>query len=190
MIARVPLVAIAFAFCAAAFAQDSSGRYALVGEPHWLGKILGAAAGDGARTIAAALMRNPNVSFKGELKRGPDSAVDVLVNGRARALPALVGAGRFVAEDGRAIDAELAILDDDANPIAPYWRIGGSELRVVRIDCPEPRARRADALQQQRRITLPGLFFDFASSSLRPESQAALPQILDAIRATPGRLLL
>jgi OOP family OmpA-OmpF porin len=168
----------------------SSGRFALVGESRWLVKALGASGGDDALAIVSALTRNPNVSFRGELGRRPGTTVDVLVNGRTRALPALIGAGRFTARDGRAMDAELAILDDDANPIALYWRIGSGELRVVRIDYPEPRADLADTLRQQRRVTLPGLFFDFASSTLRPESRAALPRILDAIHATPGQLLL
>jgi len=164
-------------------------RFALVGEEGWLARA-GVAAG-AAGDFAAALLANPNVAFKGELRRQSTGQLPVLVNGQPVALPVLIASGRFTARSGRAIDAELQLLRDPANPLALQWRIGDARLQVVRIDFPAPRPAPALAqtLKAQRRVVLPGLLFDFGSASLRPESSAALPAIVEAIRSAPAGVL-
>jgi OOP family OmpA-OmpF porin len=162
-------------------------RFALVGEEGWLAR---AGAGAGAAVdFAAALLANPNVVFKGALQRQSAGHLRVLVNGVAQALPVLIASGRFTAKSGQTIDAELSLLRDPANPLALQWRIGTSSLRVVRIDFPAAQPVLAQALKAQRRVVLPGLLFDFGSAQLRPESSAALPAIVDAIRSVPGGAL-
>ncbi len=162
-------------------------RFALVGEEGWLARA-GVAAG-AAGDFAAALLANPNVAFKGELRRQSTGQLTVLVNGQPAALPVLIASGRFTARSGRAIDAELQLLRDPANPLALQWRIGDARLQVVRIDFPAPRPALAQTLKAQRRVVLPGLLFDFGSASLRPESSAALPAIVEAIRSAPAGVL-
>jgi OOP family OmpA-OmpF porin len=170
-------------------------RYALVGESSWVMPALagaGGAAMPGA-DLVAGLTRNGSVAFKGELVRKGRGSFRVLVNGQPRVLPVLVATGRFSARDGTTMDAELSLLDDPANPLALQWRIGASSLRVVRLDFPPPKADGALAVRllAEKRVVLPGLYFDFGSAVLRPESERHLPAILAAIRAAPaGKLVI
>lgn len=163
-------------------------RFALVGEDRWLSRALG---GGGVLDLAGALMSNSNLSFKGELQKRSAGSLSVLVNGLPRTLPVLVAGGRFTAKNGQAMDAELSLLDDAANPIALEWRIGSARLRVVRLDYPQPQGSGLAArLRDKKRVTLPGLYFDFGSARLKPESAASLPAIVEAARAAAGALLL
>ena len=171
-----------------ALKEGGASAFALVGSDPWLAQAL---AGNGpVAELAGALMSNPNVSFKGELQRRSAGTLAVLVNEVLRELPILVAAGRLAARSGETMDAELRFLDDPANPIALAWRIGKAELRVVRIDLPQPPPDLASRLERQRHVSLPGLYFDFGSAALRPESKAALADIVAVIRTTTGALTL
>lgn len=170
-------------------------RFALMGWENWR-RVEGAAtaldAKESALNIAAALMSSSPTSFKGELQRQSTGTLNVLVNGRVQALPVLIASGRLTAKDGQTMDAEFSFLNDPANPIALQGRIGRMDpttLRVVQLDYPQPPSDLAKTLQQQKRITLPGLYFDFGSAVLKPESAANLPAIVEVIRAAPAGTL-
>ncbi|AVP99246.1 hypothetical protein C7S18_19675 [Ahniella affigens] len=140
--------------------------------------------------LASALTASAGRSFKGELKRRNVGTMPVLVNDQLQHLPVLVASGLFTAKNGDTMQAELSFLDDDQNPLALQWRIGDTQLRVVRIEYPLAKSPLAEMLQTNKRVTLPGLYFDFGSATLRPESQAALPSIAEAIRAASTELIL
>lgn len=169
-----------------------SSRFALVGEDSFLQRAFADIPGaeNSPLALAAALTASAGISFKGELLRQSLGSMDVLVNDQIRSLPVLVASGRFTAKNGRSMDAELSFLDDALNPIALQWRIGDTCLRVVRIDYPEPVKQLAQTLKAEKRVALPGLYFDFGSAALRPESAAALPAILEAVLAVPEGLIL
>ncbi len=156
-------------------------RFALVGEDQWLAGAL--------PVFAGGLLAGGGVSFKGELQRQSLGQLSVLVNGTMQALPVLVASGRFTAKNGQTMDAELQFLNDPANALALQWRIGKATLRAVRIDYPAAASALSNTLTQKNRVVLPGLYFDFGSAVLKPESAAALPAILDAIRAAPKGVL-
>lgn len=156
-------------------------RFALVGEDQWLNRALAGFAG--------GLMAGGSVSFKGELQRQSLGSLSVLVNGAMQSLPVLVASGRFTAKNGQTMDAELQFLNDAGNPLALQWRIGKATLRAVRIDFPQAASTLASTFKQQQRVVLPGLYFDFGSAVLKPESAAALPAIIEAIRAAPKAAL-
>lgn len=166
-------------------------RFALVGEDRFMANALAAAPGakGSVLDLAGALMTGGGMSFKGELQRQSTSSLSVLVNGVVQMLPVLVASGPFTAKNGQRLAAELTFLDDPANPLALQWRIGSTTLRAVRIDYPPHQSALGTALKEKKRITLPGLYFDFGSAVLRPESQANLPAIVEAIRAAPAGLL-
>lgn len=170
---------------------SGNSRFALVGEDRFMANALAAVPGakGSVLDLAGALMAGAGLSFKGELQRQSTSSLSVLVNGVAQMLPVLVASGQFTAKNGQSLTAELSFLDDPANALALQWRIGSTTLRAVRIDYPAPPRTLATALREQKRITLPGLYFDFGSAVLRPESQASLPAIVEAIRAAPAGLL-
>lgn len=156
-------------------------RFALVGEDQWMASALSG--------LVGGLLASGGVSFKGELQRQSLGQLSVLVNGAMQALPVVVASGRFTAKNGQTMDAELQFLNEPANPLALQWRIGKATLRVVRIDYPLATSTLAKTLKQQQRVVLPGLYFDFGSAVLKPESAAALPAILDALRAVPKGVL-
>ncbi len=168
-------------------------RYALVGESHW---VMPAIAGQSSTKLPlsdliSGLGKNNNVAFKGELQKKARGEFAVLINGQIYKMPVLNATGRFTASNGQTMDAELTLLDDAANPLALQWRIGKSALRVVRLDFPIPKASTAltEQLRVNKRVVLPGLYFDFASAMLRPESTANLPAIIAAIRSAPAGVL-
>lgn len=170
---------------------SGTARFALMGEDHWMGNALAVVPGakDSAIALASALMAGGNVSYKGELQRQSLNSLSVLVNGTPQPLPVVVAKGRFTAKNGQTMDAELQLLNDPGNPLALQWRIGQATLRAVRIDYPAPSSSLATTLKAAKRVTLPGLYFDFGSAVLKPESTAALPAIIEAIRAVPTGML-
>jgi len=170
---------------------SGSSRYSLVGEDRFMANALVSFPGaqGSVLELAASLMASNGVSYRGELVKQSSAQLDVLVNGVVHALPVLIASGRFTARNGQQFDAELAFLDDRDNPLALQWRIGNSTLRAVRIDYPLPNNALASALQTQQRVVLPGLYFDFGSAELRPESAVSLPAIIEAILAAPSGVL-
>jgi len=173
--------------------KTGKSRYALVGESRWVMPAIAAQSSaklPGADLISG-ISKNNNVSFKGELLKKARGEFSVLLNGQLQKLPVLITSGRFTASNGQAMDAELTLLDDTANPLALQWRIGKTALRVVRVDFPVPKAdiALAEQLRVNKRVVLPGLYFDFASATLRPESTANLPAIIVAIRSAPAGVL-
>lgn len=117
----------------------------------------------------------------GTLTRAADVRVPVIVNDQPTLLRGVQARGRFGDED-----AEFVFLDDPANPIALRWRMGGEALQVVKISFPadKPAAQViADGLRNEGRAEVHGIYFDFGSATLRPESDAALRQIADALAA-------
>lgn len=175
-----------------ALKEGGASPFALVGSDPWMARALAgdATAGSPMAGLAGALMNNPNVSFKGELKRVGSGTLSVLVNQTASDLPVVVAAGRFVAKSGESMEAELSFLDETANPIALAWRIGKAELRVVRIDFPQQKSEWAARLKERKHLSLPGLYFDFGSAALKPASKTALAEIVAAIKEVKGPLKL
>ena len=164
--------------------------FAMVGDSQWLARTAKTDPAQAALLqLTGGLMSNSNTSFKGELKRRTTGSLSVLVNGQPQALPVVIANGRFTAKNGAAMQVELSLLDDAANPLALQWRIGSSALRVVRLDFPATTASKSmgETLRQQKRVTLPGLYFDFGSTVLKPESSTALKAILVAVRANAGK---
>lgn len=117
----------------------------------------------------------------GTLSRVESVRVPVVVNDEPMLLPGIHARGRFEGED-----AEFVFLDDPRNPIALRWRLAGEGLEVIKISFPAetPAAQvMADELRTEGRTEVHGIYFDFGSAVLRPESDAALKQIADALGA-------
>ena len=171
--------------------SKGSTRFALVGESRWIGRALAADPAQAAiGKLTGGFAASANVAYKGELKGRSPGSLRVLVNGQSQTLPVVVANGVFTAKNGASIHAELSLLDDPANPLALQWRIGTTSLRVVRIDFPsKTTASLGETLRRDKRVALPGLYFDFGSAVLKPESAAALRTILAAIRANSAAKL-
>jgi OmpA-OmpF porin, OOP family len=146
--------------------------------------------GSGALALARSLTAG-EVLLRGELRAAvpPAGTQRVLVNGRPVELPVRWAEGTLAARYGTRMAVRLALLDDDANPLALSWRIGGTQLTVVRLDWPRPDAGAALAAELQRlgRVALPGLYFDFGQAKLQPGSEATLSACVQALKTLPGR---
>jgi outer membrane protein OmpA-like peptidoglycan-associated protein len=119
-------------------------------------------------------------------------AFPVLLNAQPTTLPA-VRAG-CMTDDG---PAEFYILDQPGYPLMLSWKLGsGSQLQVIKITYPqEPQPRKAEAkpapsameeqLKEKKKVDIYGIYFDFASDHLKPESTPVLEEIAGVLRDNP-----
>jgi len=168
----------------AVYAALTAGRtqpYQLAADP----RQLRPAAPAGDVLALAQAFGSSGLIYRGSLKPTGKTRFRTLVNGVDTELPALVAEGQFKANTGATVHARLLLLDDPQQALALEWQIADSRLRVVRIAWPQPSAALASTLRKQRRLPLPGLYFDFGSARLRPESAAAITQLQELLRAAP-----
>ena len=126
--------------------------------------------------------------LSGAIKRvEPDPVpVRVLVNGRPVNLPAIHAHGTLGDRDG-----DFYFLDDPANPLALKWKFGDDELHAIKIAFPSENAAEAGSarieadLAERGRAEVYGIYFDFDSDVLRPESQPVLEEIAGTLRDHP-----
>lgn len=164
-----------------ALAAGQATAYTLVVDPRQLRPVVKTA----SVLDLAGLFSGGPLRFRGALKPAGRQSFHSLVNGRETALPALLAEGDFQANTGETVKARLLILDDPGQPLALEWQIADSRLRVVRIDWPQPVVDQAGQLRRERRLVLPGLYFDFGSARLQPESAAAIAGLRELLRQTP-----
>jgi outer membrane protein OmpA-like peptidoglycan-associated protein len=123
----------------------------------------------------------------GTLTRVEPAAVPfpVLVNGRRTTLSAIHARGTF--DD---LHVDFYFLDDPDNPIALKWTTGSptGALQVVQIAYAEqlPAPQIEQALKESGRAEVHGIYFDFASATIKPESEPMLKEIADAIAKNPA----
>ena len=121
----------------------------------------------------------------------------VLLNGTRVELDAILATGQMALETAKR-PFETVILDHPKYPISlriAYGpRDGGFPFKadfvreVVRIDFPVKQTAVADALKGECRIELKGIYFDFNQATLQPQSERALKEIADALRAAQRRV--
>ena len=129
----------------------------------------------------------------------------VLLNDRRVSLPAVHA--QCTTDDGL---ADFYFLDDLDNPLALAWKLGGSDtLQLVKISYPQPPAASPAAgssaaptgsgagtgsgggqqieqeLKQKGQAEVYGIYFDFASDKIKPESEPVLHEIADALNHNP-----
>jgi outer membrane protein OmpA-like peptidoglycan-associated protein len=126
----------------------------------------------------------------------------VLLNDQRVSLPAVHA--QCTTDDGL---ADFYFLDDLDNPLALAWKLGGSDtLQLVKISYPpQPAASQAagssaaqtgsaagggqqieQELKQKGQAEVYGIYFDFASDKIKPESEPGLREIADALNHNPA----
>ena len=80
------------------------------------------------------------------------------------------------------------VLDDPANPLSLRYAIGTDRLEVVRIAYPVVNAATdlERSLAKDRRAVLYGIYFDFNSAVIKPQSESVLREIVDVMKREPG----
>jgi outer membrane protein OmpA-like peptidoglycan-associated protein len=117
-------------------------------------------------------------------------AFPVLLDDQPATLPA-VRAGCST-DDG---PAEFYILNQPEYPLMLSWKLGsGSQLQVTKISYPPTSAKSATAgassqidqqLQENKKVEIYGIYFDFGSDELKPESTVVLDEIAAVLTAHP-----
>lgn len=115
----------------------------------------------------------------------------VIVNDAVVELPAWHVKGRF-GEAADAVDVDWHILDDDANPLSLRFAFGQEKLEVVRIEFPAPDQAQAleTSLAKKKRSVLYGIYFDFDSATIKPQSDPVLRTIAAVMAKNPDWTLL
>lgn len=109
-----------------------------------------------------------------------DLAFPVLVNNQRVELPALHASCKPGDDDA---EAHFYFLDDLNHPLALAWQLGGgNRLQVIKIEIPAaPNEAPGQQMEQQLatkgRVQVYGIYFDFGSDVLRPESEVVLQEI-------------
>jgi outer membrane protein OmpA-like peptidoglycan-associated protein len=112
-------------------------------------------------------------------------AVPVLLDGERQWLPAIRAKGTIEALSGD-VDVEFWFLDNAGNALTLRARLGENRLVATRIDRPRAVAARLEqALASEERVELPGIYFEFASATLRPESDATIKEVAELLRRKP-----
>lgn len=146
-------------------------------------KVLGALGGKGSLDDLAKTLDATKAS--GTLKRvGPGAKFSVLVNDRRVELPAIHAKGDF---DG--VSGDFFFLDDSENPLVLSFDTGKVQgrLQVVKLSFASAQAspQIEQELSQDGRAELHGIYFDFGSATIRPESDPVLNEIADVLAKNP-----
>jgi outer membrane protein OmpA-like peptidoglycan-associated protein len=134
----------------------------------------------------------PEVSCTLHRVEAHDLAFPVLVNNQPVELPALHAACK---PEGNDEETNFYFLDDPGNPLALAWQQGetSDRLQVIKITFPpgqehereQPGQQIAQQLATSGRAQIYGIYFDFASDALRPESDAVLKEISQVLGEHP-----
>ncbi len=114
------------------------------------------------------------MDLAGELKREKASTYRVIVNNRAVDLPVLELTGTIGAD--RDIHPHGVVLNDPQFPLLLDFGWNDYTVRFTKISFPEPSQLEA-SLDKDRHVDVYGIYFDFASDVLRPESEPVLREI-------------
>jgi outer membrane protein OmpA-like peptidoglycan-associated protein len=114
----------------------------------------------------------------------------VIVNDVRVSLPAWHVKGRF-GEGAEAVEVEWDILDDPDNALSLRFAFGKEQFEIVRIEFPvENQAKALEAvLAENKRAVLYGIYFDFNSATIKPQSDAVLRTIVDVMQKDPDWVL-
>lgn len=112
-------------------------------------------------------------------------AFPVLLNDEATKLPAVHA--RCTTDDG---PADFYLLDQPAYPLMLSWKLGqGSQLQVIKITYPAekkaPAPKMEQDLEDNKKVEIYGIYFDFASDRLKAESTPVLDEIDQVMEKHP-----
>lgn len=134
----------------------------------------------------------PEVSCTLHRVEANDLAFPVLVNNQPLELPALHAACKPADSEE---ETNFYFLDDPDNPLALAWQQGetSDRLQVIKLTWPpgkekereQPSQQIAQQLAATGRAQIYGIYFDFASDALRPESDAVLKEISQVLGEHP-----
>jgi outer membrane protein OmpA-like peptidoglycan-associated protein len=113
-------------------------------------------------------------------------AYPIIVNDSLVSLSAWHVKGDFE-RDGIAVPVEWYILDDPHNPISLRCAFGTDKTEIVRISYPvdNPSQSLETSLAKDHRAVIYGIYFDFNSATIKPQSAPVLRTIADVMKKNP-----
>ncbi len=154
-----------------------------------VGDLMNSVDKSGGMATAMVGMTGGRMQASGVLKLAEPQpvGVSVIVNGKRVMLPAYHLHGRLGTGDASE-DADLYILDDPANALVLRMTIAKDRADVVKIDFPTldaPKAMERE-LADNRRTAIYGIYFDFNSATIKPQSESVLREIVDVMKREPS----
>jgi outer membrane protein OmpA-like peptidoglycan-associated protein len=112
-----------------------------------------------------------------------DVSIPMLVNSAKVELPAIhtmctIG----VTEKSQ---ADFYFLDQPSNPILIAGQDEGGISQMIKIDFPAQTNDMEQALAEKKPVQIYGIYFDFNSATIKPDSEAVLKQISDILHKNP-----
>ena len=107
----------------------------------------------------------------------------MIVNDSLVSLSAWHVKGNFL-EGTTSVPIEWYILDDPANPLTLRFDVGKDKLQIIRIAFPaeNPAKSLETSLQHDHRAVIYGIYFDFDSATIKPQSATVLRTIAEVMK--------
>lgn len=125
----------------------------------------------------------PDPDQKGQLSRveAQDVPYPTIVNGESKNLAAIHVKGKLAGQD-----AEAFVLDDPANPITLSWKQPFERFYInyLKITFPVEKGIQKE-IAKSGCAAVYGIYFDFNSAIVRPESGPSLKEVAEAIKNNP-----
>jgi outer membrane protein OmpA-like peptidoglycan-associated protein len=136
----------------------------------------------------------------GTLTRVGSSDLDypVIVDNDPVKLPTILARGTMLVTDkkmqaytqninNRPTPVEIQVLDDPKNPLVLNYSFTNQAFRiqVVKIEYPSTEKTIEQALAKEKKAVVYGIYFDFNSDTIKPESEPVLKQIVQAMTDNP-----
>jgi outer membrane protein OmpA-like peptidoglycan-associated protein len=110
-----------------------------------------------------------------------DVAMPMLVNGDRVELPVIHSMCTMSGTD----EAHFYFLDQPSNPMVLDSYLDESRAQMIKIDFPVQSASMEQALAEKKPVQIYGIYFDFNSATIKPDSEAVLKQISDILHKNP-----
>jgi len=123
---------------------------------------------------------NAHLPYRADL---PDH-LDIVVNGKLRSLPIVNADGQLKSSTDHG-EVVAQILDDAEFPLMLSYEVLEDNYKVafLKIDFP---GELEHQLESEKHADVYGIYFDFASDRMRPESESVLREIGDVLAHNPG----
>ncbi len=132
--------------------------------------------------------RTPYLTAAGTIRAAEPKPVPypMIVNDALVSLSAWHVKGDFM-QAGVAVPVDWYILDDPHNPITLRSAFGTDKTEIVRISYPadNPSKSLETSLAKEHRAVIYGIYFDFNSATIKPQSAAVLNTIADVMQKNP-----
>ncbi len=129
-----------------------------------------------------------------------DVPFQVILNGTPATVPAIHASGTLLVEDKRAremskdmndqpLATEIYVLDDPKNPLLLLYRMNINNFRVqvteIRFPVETPQKKIEQELAKNKKAVVYGIYFDYNSDKIKPESEPVLKEIAEAMKDNP-----